>query len=165
MTNLINAGQRVTADLLDELIPLNSVKAGDQHFTNTTFVADSELFVNVDANATYLFTSSLFVEGGTNGSSDFKFEWLVPSGSTLSVAIPAYYFTDGNTHGPSQLGASTSMVTGTQGTGVIRPVFMHGSLIVGGTAGVVQLMAAKNSSGSTDAIIHAGSTLALQQTG
>jgi hypothetical protein len=165
MTSLINAGQRVTADLLDELIPLSAVKSGDQHYTNTTFAADSELFIDVDANATYLVVSSLFYEGGTLASSDIKIEWTIPSGSNLYLAVPAVYQTDGTTHGPAALAASVSFVMGTQGVGVVRSLTMTGSLTTGGTPGVIQLMAAKNSSGSTDAIIHAQSTLALQQVG
>jgi hypothetical protein len=165
MTALINAGQRVTADVLNELIPLNAIKAGDQHYVNTTLVADPELFVQVNANTSYLFTSTLFVEGGANGSSDFKFEWTVPSGSALSLCIPAYYYTDGGTHGPVQIGEATVWTTGTEGAGKARPIFMTGSLTTGGSPGVVQLMAAKNSSGSTDAIIHAQSVVALQEVG
>lgn len=165
MAQLIYAGQRVTADLLNALVALAAIKAGDQHYTSTTFVNDNDLALQVDANANYLFDSVLFIEGGTNGSSDCKFQWTIPTGATLSVAVPALYFTDGNTHGPAYIAGGTSLTVGTQGAGVVRPVLMRGSLVMGSTAGTVQLKAAKNSSGSTDAIIHTGSTLDLQQVG
>jgi hypothetical protein len=165
MAQLIYAGQRITADQLNALVALAAIKAGDQHYTNTTFTNDTDLALQVDANANYLFDSVLFIEGGTNGSSDCKFQWTVPTGAVLSVAIPAYYFTDGQTHGPSYIAAGNSFVVGTQGAGIVRPVVMRGSLVMGSTAGTVQLKAAKNSSGSTDAIIHLGSTLDLQEVG
>jgi hypothetical protein len=160
---LIFAGQRVSADLLNELAPLSVIKPGDQHYTNTTLASDNDLVMPVNANASYLVQCYLSYEGGTMNASDMKFEFTVPSGSTLSLGVPAYFFTDGLTHGPGVYVASEVLVVGTQGAGNSRSVFAAGSLIVGNTGGNLQLLAAKNSSGSTDAIIHAQSFLSLQE--
>lgn len=162
---LINAGQRVTADLLNELVPLNSIKAGDQHYTNQTLTNDNDLFLAVNANTSYLFQATFFYEGNVNGSSDMKFQWTVPSGSTMSICVPAYFFTDGVTHGPSYITASQVLIVGTNGAGSIRAVSMTGSLVTGNNSGNLQLQAARNSSASVDTIIHAQSFVALQEVG
>lgn len=161
---LINAGQRVTADLLNELIPQVVVKGSDQAYTNITLANDDELFLVVEANSTYLFQCYLDYEGGTQGATDMTIGWTVPSGATLR-----YQHIGINTSGVADTGvtsqASSNPNFGTRGTGNLCGATFVGSLVVGSTGGTIQLKASKNSNGTGDTIIHAQSYLSLQLVG
>lgn len=159
------AGNRVTAAQLNAGLPLTIVKPADEPLTsNATLQNDNDLLVSVAANATYKFDCTLIYEGGTNGASDLKFKWAVPASATLTINIPAYFFTDNTTHGPSYIDQTTTQALGTRGAGVRQSVAMTGSLLVSSTSGTLQLTWAQNTSSATATIVHAQSTLTLQRT-
>lgn len=161
----IFAGSRVTADALDQLVPLSAVKGSDQSYSGTTLTNDTELFVAVDANTTYIINCCLIYEGGSNGNSDMKFQFAQPGGSSLAVAVNAYLFTDNTIHGAASIAGTSTFIVGTSTAGSKRGLMMSGSITVGNSNGTLQIKAAQNTSSSTLTIIHAQSYLALQLVG
>ena len=155
------AGTRITAGLLTSMLPLTVMKPSDQSLTsNTTLANDTALVLPVSvANANYLFDCYLDYEGGTQGASDIKWQWTVPSGATLrynAVLVgPGGGFTQ-NTY----LAGST-VVAGTNGAGNLRGIIMTGSLDMSSTTGSLQRQWAQNSSSATPTIVHAQSSLRL----
>jgi hypothetical protein len=161
---LINAGQRVSAAVLNELAFLTAMKAGAQGYPNTTLVKDTDLLLPVTANTSYIFESFIVYEGGLPGSADIQLEWTVPSGSTLRYANIGMNASGGTTG--SFTFVQSSVITGqTDGIGNLRAMTMIGSLVVGNSGGNLQLWAAKNSTSSNDTTIHEQSFVALQEVG
>jgi hypothetical protein len=159
----INAGSRLTASMLRAVAPDAAIKGGDQTVTSsTTLVNDGGLFVSVAANASYVFQVFLDYEGGTQGSSDIKYGWSVPSGTTMRYTD--FHISTGGTATAGGLSLeSTVTAAGTNGSGNKRGVFMNGSVVTAGTAGTLQLQWAQNTSSGTGTIVHAQSYLALWQ--
>ena len=158
----INAGGRITAVMLRDVAPLAAYKAGDQSVSSsTTLVNDAYLFVSVLANAVYYFSCFLDYQGGTQGSSDIKWAWSVPSGTTMR-----YTDTHVSTGGSSTVGAlsteSTVPTAGTNGS-TLRGITMTGTVATSSTAGTLQLQWAQNTSSGTATTVHAQSSLALWQ--
>ena len=160
--SLIVAGQRVTADELNALAPLDVIKPGDQSYTTTSLVNDSDLVVQVAANTSYLVQICLVYEGGTAGSSDLKVGFAVPSGATLRLTNQGMNASGGVT-GSFAVTESTTATGQTNGAASLRTLTLTGSLVVGGTPGAFQLKACQNTSNATATVIHGQSTMWLQQ--
>lgn len=163
----ILAGQRLTAALLQGIAPLAALKGTDQSLTtNTTLQNDSALFLPVAANAGYFVVTYFAYEGGTQGSSDMKWQWTGPAGATLSLT-DVYYPTSGgigaNTNIAAITGLSVVRTTGTDGAGVKLAQLMFGTLTTSSTAGTFQFQWAQNTSSATATIMHAGSAVAAWQ--
>lgn len=157
---LIVAGSRILASVMAQIAPQAVIKGADQSLaSSTTMQNDNALFAAVIANATYLFLCYLDYEGGTQGSSDLKWQWNVPAGGTLRYAEIGNNLS-GVVQSPS-LAGSTVWSAGTSGAGSLRGVLMAGSLIMSSTAGNIQLQWAQNTSNATPTIVHAQSFLAL----
>lgn len=152
------AGERVTADLLNEFAPLSAVKSADESVTSsTTLQNDDSLFLSVAANTSYQISVLLVYNGGTQGSSDLKVGWTAPSGATLVWGI-AYRDTGGAAH----IGAgdiTLTLAAGTNGTSNNYSVLVTATLTTGSTAGTLQLQWAQNTSSSTATTVKAGSSL------
>lgn len=162
MAGPFTAGQKITAAQLNAFcVPLAVIKPGDQSLaSSTTLQNDSALFVPVVASATYLFDCYLDYEGGTLGSSDLKWTWAVPAGAALRYC--ADWLSTGST---VQVGITHKdtdvLAAGTGGAASLFSVRMTGSLVMGVTAGNLQLQWAQNTSNATATIVHAQSRLAL----
>jgi hypothetical protein len=157
----LSAGSRVTATFLNEIQPLIAIKTSDQDIaSSTTLTADTALFAAVLADTNYLFDCFLNYEGGTEGSSDIKWNWLVPASAKLRYQA-FNVSTSGNVGGGPVNTDSTVVVAGTNGAGVLMGVRMTGTLFVSSTAGNIQLQWAQNTSDSTPTIVHAQSYLRL----
>lgn len=157
----INAGQRVTADDLNELGPLDNIKPGDQSYTTTTLANDTDLVVQVAANMSYLVQIFLDYEGGTSGSADMKVGFSVPSGATFrytNIGMNASAGVTGSFTGTE----SGTFTCQTSGAGQLRSMTVIGTLITGGTAGALQVKACQNTSNATPVIIHGQSSIWLQ---
>lgn len=165
-TPLINfaAGSGLTAAQLNEIQPLQVIKPADQSVTSsTTLVNDTALSLPLAvALATYLFKCYLDYEGGTLGSSDLKFEWVVPSGATMRYG-KVYVDTSGTQWCGQGGAAGGTNAVGTNGAGNLHSVLMTGSLVVSSTTGTLQLEWAQNTSNATATIVHAGSIVSLQR--
>lgn len=157
---LIVAGSRILASVMGQIAPQAVIKGADQSLaSSTTMQNDNALFLPVIANATYLFVCYLDYEGGTRGSSDIKHAWSVPSGGTLR-----YVKLGNNTSGVAEivtLAGATIWPDATNGAGSLQGLLMLGSLIMGSTAGNLQLQWAQNTSSATATIVHAQSLLSL----
>lgn len=143
-------------------------KTADETVTSsTTLQNDDHLVLSVEKGYTYHFRAWLLVDGGTAG--DLKTAFTYPTGSTL-------YFAG---HGPT-----TSMVSGSggdvgfngrhnatsrsttlsYGTSGSRPgIQVEGLLIVGSTAGNLQLQWAQNTSDGTGTTLKSGSFLKMEK--
>lgn len=160
----ILAGQRLTAALLQGVAPLAAIKGTDQSITSsTTLVNDSALFLPVAANATYFPLVTYFsYEGGTQGSSDLKFQFTGPAGATLSFTAIYYPNSGGvgaNTNISRTTGLSATIVAGTDGATVKLGMLFVGSLISSSTSGTLQFQWAQSTSSGTATIVHAGSAI------
>lgn len=155
------AGTRITAALLNSAIGLEVIKGSDESVTSsTTLQNDNELFVSVDANATYIFACYLNYEGGTTGSGDLKFLWALPSGATMRYSVP-HVNASSVTIIDTTYTELITVICRTNTAGTLLGVTMEGVLVTSSAAGTMQLTWAENTSDSTPTIIHAGSSLAL----
>ena len=137
--------------------PLTGYKAADTARASTIALAnDADLVVPGPAvNAVYEFEAFLFYTGNTQGTSDLKFQWSVPAGASLHYT--AQWISTGGT---VQVGAGhfdgDHIAAGTNGAGGYRAVTMKGTLIMGATAGALQLLWAQNTSNATSTTLREG---------
>lgn len=162
----LSAGSRLTAAIFNTAQNVYGVvKAADQSVTSSTvLVNDTALVIasaNLVASATYRVDCELDYEGGTNGSSDIKINWVVPAGATFQLGIPAYFSTSGVVNAPVILKSATTFSVGTSGAASLRCLVMTGSLIMSSTLANLQLQWAQNTSSATATIVHAGSYLTV----
>ena len=162
--SLIVAGSRITAALLQSVAPLAVIKGADETVTNSTALQnDNELFVTCAANATYVFDCYLDFEGAAVTTGDIQWQWSTPSGATLRYQ-PIYAVVGSGlaiSAGTTVTGATT-VSAGTNGSGSLRGASMNGTLVMGSTAGNLQLKWAQNTANnSTGTTVHAQSYLAL----
>lgn len=155
-----------SADMNAWTVPLAAYKASDtSRASNTTQASDPDLTVAVAANCTYWVDVWLNYEGGTQGSSDLKLGFAVPSGATLRSSATFTGQSGGsNTEGYYASGGS-ALTPGTNGAGNIRGFILHGTLAVSSSAGSLTLSWAQNTSSGTATTIHTGSVLVLQRIG
>lgn len=159
----ILAGGRIVASVLQQIAPNAAYKGSSQAITNSsTLTNDGALFLSLQANATYVFVCMLAYNGGTQASSDLKFGWTYPSGTTMAYSLA------GRTTG----GAATTAfwenqtavpVIGTNGTGTNYTALLVGTIVTGGTPGILQFQWAQNTSNATATTVLAGSVLAAWQ--
>lgn len=161
----IYAGQDLTASLLQSMVPQEAWKiTNTSAVTSATLVNDLDLVLPVVAAAVYDFSAFIAYEGNTTGSGDLKAQWTVPAGASLT-----YQASGGSTSGfgtPVSLGArsaGTAYAYGTDGSGVPCAVTMTGTLIMGSTAGSLQLQWAENTANATGTLLLAGCRLKLER--
>jgi len=157
----ILAGQRITAALLNSMQPQTVIKPSDQSVTSsTTLVNDNDLVAAVVASATYIFACYLDYEGGTQGSSDLKWQWALPSGATLRYQNIGVGTGGGAVTGATCTGA-TIVAFGTSGAASLVAASMTGTLVMSTSPGFLQFKWAQNTSSGTATIVHAQSSLSL----
>jgi hypothetical protein len=160
MTSPIVAGSRITAALIQSIGSLQALKQADQNYPNTTLTNDTGLILPVVAGLQYKFQCHLNFEGGTQGASDIKWTWSLPTGATLRYNAPRTD-TSGTARPAGEFTGSSVVSAGTNGAGNLTGVTMTGSLFMSSTSGFIQLQAAQNSPSGTNTIIHAQSDLTL----
>ena len=162
----ILAGASFTAGLLDEMLPYYAWKTANESVTSSaTLQNDNDLYLTVAANAYYDFACMLAYSGGTIGSSDLKWAWSVPSGTTMAYAIDGVQ-TSGTSNGtPGFLRGVSGGSAGTNGSGNALSLNMEGTLYTGSASGSVQLEWAQNTSNGTATIVQSGSRLRLRRMG
>lgn len=161
-----NPGDVLTAaDMNAWAVPLAVMKPADTSRTsNTTLTADPDLTLAVAANALYRFWCFLDYEGAALGTGDIKWQFTVPTSSTLRYHLVCW----------SPLGAANTQNTmaaggtanaGTINTGNLAGATMHGTLDTAGTAGSITLLWAQITSNATSTILHAQSAMVLDRIG
>lgn len=127
-----------------------AVKSADQTVNNTaTKVAVTDVLVAVSANTTYSFLLSVY--HSSDAAADTDLAWTVPSGTTMS-----WERADLSTGALSESAARDLAGTG---VGTVRVSALIGRIVVGGTAGNVQLTFAQNVAQANDCTIHEGTSL------
>lgn len=157
-TTLPSAGAKLRAAVLSALISETRVvsarKSSDETINNTSgYQDDDELFVPVEANATYV--GWLHFNYLSQAAAAFKYQFTTPAGSNL----PFWSFIGSSpfTYGGSAGGG----VVGLAGTGANLPCDAWGLIIIGGTAGTMRMQWAQNVANASNTIVRAGSYLAL----
>ena len=159
----INAGARITAAMMQGIAPLAVVKPSDESVTSsTTLQNDNDLVVAVSANASYLFYCYLDYEGGTGGSSDLKFEWVVPSGATLRFSLIGTDASNATLIATTK-SDTTAYTLRSAGAATLQAATMVGTLVTSSSSGNLQLEWAQNTSSGTATKVHAQSFLSLWQ--
>ncbi len=161
----IMAGGRITAAMIQAVAPNAASKGANQSVTSsTTLVNDDALYVDVEANATYFVLLQAVYTGGTEGSSDLKITFTIPSGSMTWSSLR---YASNGTLGIETLqgtGSGNTSDCGTSGSGNnARSVLVWGFLTTGDTAGTLQLKWAQNTSNATATTVESGSSLATWQ--
>ncbi len=121
---------------------------------NNTLQDDNELFVGLAANTTYVFWLTLFYFSGT--TPDFKFKLNIPAGATMSYGVMGFDTTGAYTNAGNLNSGNTPSIGGVGGDAF---AICRGSIIVGATAGNLQLQWAQNNANASDTIVRAGSVL------
>lgn len=166
------AGQVITADMLNRILPRQVSKSTPESVTSsTTLQTDDELTYNVEAGRTYLVVAHLSVTGAAAG--DIKVDWTVTGGlaqlKPRECLGPGINTTDAtatasaaNTVGinrASMQDLTTAVAYGLDGTAAsaIREEFV----VAATTAGVLTMRWAQNASSGTATVVGAGSHLIL----
>jgi hypothetical protein len=164
----IAAGQRITASLLNSMLPVTVTKTVNQSVTSsTTLVNDLELTLPVVANGTYLLDGFIDYDGQFGpGTGDIKFDWSLPSGATLRWGPLGNASNDTSQKYASNTNLTGNVLTaGTYGTGgAHNAATPRGYVTVSSTAGNIQLMWAQNVSSATATSVYAGSWIRLTRT-
>jgi hypothetical protein len=163
----IAAGQRITAALLNSMLPVTVYKTANQAVTSSTvLVNDNELTLPVVATGTYLLDGFIDYDGQFGpGTGDIKLDWSLPSGATLRWGPLGNASNDTAQKYASNTNVTGNVLTaGTYGTGGSHNAATpRGYLAVSSTAGNVQLMWAQNASSATATTVYAGSWIRLQR--
>lgn len=154
------------ADVNSWFIPLSAIKTADQSVTSsTTPVSDTELFVPLVATGSYQFECFLYFEGGAAGSSDIKWKWIIPTGSTMRYTWTGWNNTGSVARSGDGQVAGDTPSSASAGVGNTHGVIMIGTVVVGTNAGNLQLQWAQNVSSATSTVVHAQSCLVLRRIG
>jgi len=147
---------------LDGYRHLGVYKASDTSRSSTTsLTADPHLTLAVAASAVYLVTLALTVAGDAAG--DFKFDFTVPTGATMSK----YRYLANATGTTSEFG--TLALASTAGSiscdGADRPLMIWGTLITTTNTGNITLRWAQNTSNAIGTVIRTASSMLLVRIG
>lgn len=162
----ILAGNRITAELLDSMLPDVVVKAATESVTSSVaFQNDDELFASVEANAQYKVRLYLLHDSATAG--DIEIGWSGPSGATMDWGMTgAQNATTSSTTVPdmtlpTKLIGETNELGGGASTGTTA--ILEGTLTTSSTAGTLQFRWTQGTSSATATNVRAGSTLEVRR--
>lgn len=131
------------------------VKKIDETINSSTVLQDDdELFVALNANKIYTWLLLFYVNSGA--TPDFKYAFSIPAGATgLRMDVSQFFVVDDE---------NTSAITTTVNFGTATPVKSSsnwGRVIMGGTAGNLQMQWAQLNSNAGDTTVEAGSLLVV----
>jgi hypothetical protein len=133
-------------------------KSANQSITSsTTLTNDSQLKFAIGANETWVFYANLQPQS-TAGGIHIKYAFTYPAGATLVWSPPNVVC---NSDGVIRLGEGCTGTTSVSMNvdNLIRPQFIMGSILNGGTAGDLQLQWAQVTSSATAMTMNAGSMI------
>lgn len=139
-------------------------KAADETVNNNaTLQGDNELFLAVPTAGTFQFELNVLYSASTVADIKFAFTW--PAGvtafwSAMGLATGAGSLTGDCTFSFTNLGG-TSVAFGGIAVGTPVPIRMFGEIIMGGTAGTLQLQWAQQNLEATNATVHSSSNFRL----
>lgn len=159
------AGGRLTAAGAQGIAPNAVIKGADEPVTSsTTLQNDDALLLGLGSNTQWFFAAMINYTGDTTGSGGIKFTFTTPAGSTLTwsqLYMPSSVSAPDLSGSGTGSGQARSAVTG--GTTTQVPIWVLGSVIMGSTAGNLQLQWAQNASDAVATTVKAGSFLAAWQ--
>lgn len=158
----ITAGQRITADLLTDMLPLVVVKTSPTDRTNTTLTIDPDLQFDGAAGATYLVEFNILPAALL--AADFVTEWSVPSDASgfKSVLGPSSTANNGSADnvtmrcGVHNFGTDITY-SGVRDSGSAAFVVQEWSVITLTSAGTVGIAWAQGTTNATAARMGTGS--------
>lgn len=159
-------GQVLTAADTNQYLVNTTVarKTATETVTSSAVLQDDDhLTVSVSANCTYEFTCQLRYDGATTG--DLQYQFVGPASATLFATAHQLQATAA-TSGDDQtvpMTISTPLTAGALGTGSTVHLFVHGFLVVAGTAGTCKLQWAQGTSSGTGTRVFADSYIVLRQ--
>lgn len=161
----VSAGQRLTADLISQMLPLWAVKGGATGRTSTTTLADDpDLLLALPGSGTYAFELFLNYTGGTLGSSDLKMA-MVYSGTSANGVWAVNGINTTSTAqanmGGNGTGAAGTITVGTSG-GSFLTVDLKGYINTT-SSGNLSLQWAQNTSSGTAVTLRQGCWMRVTQ--
>lgn len=160
-TTNLNGGVR---DPIQDLVnrTLFAYKTADESVnsgsTGTTFQNDNHLLLPVVASAVYdLF---LMCDFNSPAAADFKLQWTYPAGLTMRYGLHCIAV-GGTNEFTFQSDQSTVQIL--EGPAGRRTFFARGLVLVGGTAGTLQLQWAQNTANASDTTVYQNSFLRLDR--
>lgn len=164
----IPAGKRLTAPLLRQMLPLEAYSSGDQSVTSsTTLVNHTELVLPGAANAVYDLMTVLYYSAAA-ATGDLDYAWTLPAGASLRRGLmgPAFATTGSASEELYQSrvssGATTRFSPGGAG-GNHKVAVEWARILMGSTAGDIQLQFAQQASSATATTILAGSWMTMKE--
>lgn len=137
-----------------------AVKAADETVNNSAVLQnDDELLIAVEASRNY--SVLLVMKYNTGLTPDLKIAFAVPTGATISgVFVEVTGTSTVSTRGNLDIAANAVELNGHANDGLI---FLFAHLIVGVTAGNLQLQWAQNTADVSNSIVRAGSILTIER--
>lgn len=153
----VRAGQKVTGELLDSMLPKTVRKTADTGRTSTTASDDPELQFTVEANAVYTVHGILFTNA-TDEATDINVDWTAPSGADgtwAGLGQPTTATTTDGTVRTVGTGITAARNYGVDSGGVSNPLTIRISalLITGSTAGTYALSWGANAASGTVSVL------------
>lgn len=162
---LIAAGAPLTGNLLRNMIPQQVVKTADETLaSNVTVQPDDDLYLPVEANATYLFSGWVWYTAAST-TPDIRINFAVPSGAQMFRS--AFGQINGATGVSGILDTAVLTAASADGRGAYTtPLSTNyaGYLITSSTAGTFQLQWAQVATSTDVVTLKAGSWIQLTRT-
>lgn len=164
---LIPPGTTLTTAILASLLPDVATKSAVEAVTNSiTMQNDDELFVSVEANATYSVDLHLYYDAATAG--DITIGWSGPTGAAMTWGMIGAHVneTSSTTVTNVTMGVFTIAQTNDLGGGASTGTYavVHGTLTTAGTAGTLNFRWAQRALSATATNVRAGSQLIVKRT-
>lgn len=162
------AGQDITADLLNSMLPRIAWKTVSETVTSsTTLQNDNELFVPLEANATYFVHLFLLHDSDATAAGDIKFGWAALSGATMQFGVhganTSVTSSTGVTSVNMQSRAFNEVAAFGGGDSAGTAAFAEGIIITAGTSGNLQLQWAQETSNAVATTVRVGSYLSARR--
>lgn len=158
------AGQVLTADRHNELIPQLITQESDHTVTNSTVFQDTEISVTLEPNAIYLY--NLLISYSAAAAADIMWQWSLPIGITIaSFSIARHYdaTTTGSNAGADVIlrraGGATDKLAGGEGTDLttVWSAYDQGTLQTDASVNTITLQVAQRVANATGSILRGAS--------
>lgn len=159
-------GQVLSAsDINNWFVPVVAYKTSDTaRASSTTATADPDLQLGLQASAFYKLEAFFIFEGSNTANQGLKFNWIVPTGTTLR-SHNVYSSTAGVATVGVSYTAADNIPCGTNGAGSLRGCSVNGSVFTSTTSGSLVMQWAQNVSEASTVTLHAQSAVTLTRMG
>lgn len=164
---VIPPGTTLTSGILASLLPDVATKTAVEAVTNSiTMQNDDEMFLSVEANATYDVLLHLLYDSATAG--DITIGWSGPSGAAMTWGMIGAQVNVTSSGTVPDVTMQTRIISEVQdlGGGASTGTYavVHGTLTTAGTAGTLNFRWAQRVVSATSTNVRAGSQLILKRT-